>query len=249
MENQTHSTHSIPNTFNWKWIPAHWALDMPEITPELPIDLTQDIKLLAVDTKLKTSTKANDYVEFQEKVEEIMYQKKQTPYWFVTINPKPEVDFNTLHELCSEIFNSPKILEAVWTYELRGKNSGLHCHAIFHLEKIDKNFASRNLRKKLVPNICGTTKHVHIKWITKNDIEKTLGYINKSLNKNNKKKCSISKMSSATATAEWRREKKIKPYYRAGEEHLLVCSDPGGDGPEPVFCWSRDGLESSVKEL
>lgn len=219
MENQTHSTHSIPNTFNWKWIPAHWALDMPEITPELPIDLTQDIKLLAVDTKLKTSTKANDYVEFQEKVEEIMYQKKQTPYWFVTINPKEGTDFDEFHAIVSEILSDPKILEAYWTYEVRAENKGMHCHILFHLSKFDKNFASRKIRKKLIPNFCGTIKHVHIKWINQSDIQKTLQYINKDYQSKSKKK-------SHEATLKWRTDNDIEDYYQQGEEHLLVCSEP-----------------------
>lgn len=218
-KSRTHSLNSLPQIPKSKWLPDHWGLIPyePDLSP--PLDLTQNIKRLAADKQIQISTKADDFVKFQDCVNEIQYIKKQTPFWFVTINPKEGTDFDEFHTIVSEILSDPKILEAYWTYEVRAENKGMHCHILFHLSKFDKNFASRKIRKKLIPNFCGNTKHVYIKWINQSDIQKTINYINKDYQSKKKKK-------SHEATLKWRTDHDIEDYYHTGEEHLLVCSEP-----------------------
>lgn len=219
MDIVTHSSSSKTFNPNSKWIPDHWTLKSPGPWFEPPLDLTQNIKRHNFSKKLDTNQKAEAYVDFQETVSQISYSRKQTPYWFVTINPKNSIDFDDFHTICIDIFSQPKIAEAIWSYEVRKENEGLHCHALFHLTKPDKNFAYRNLRKRLVPDICGTAKHVHIKWIDQSDIPKVVSYIKKTNVAKSKKK-------SDAATKKYRDENDIEDFYILGEGHLLVCPAP-----------------------
>jgi len=79
----------------------------------------------------------------------------ETPYWFVTINPKPEVDIELLHNTIVHVLSQEQISEPYWSYEIRdAPDQGLHAHLLFKCNVLDDNFCKRKIKAPFVPEIC-----------------------------------------------------------------------------------------------
>lgn len=166
--------------------------------------------------RIQNNSKAHDFVEVQEAITRIQYSKKRTPYWFVTVNPKPEVTLELLHNTIVHILLDESIVDPYWVYEIRkAPDEGLHAHVLF-TANVDQNFCDRKLKAPLVPNICGTKKHVDVKWIQQSELEAVKSYMKKTT-------VSRSKKAARDATIAWREENSIPT--ELCEDHLLVWSE------------------------
>lgn len=191
----------------------------------------------------KNRDKALDYVETFDYVEQIRYAKKRTPHWFVTLNPKPGISIETLHNTIIDVLSHPDIRNPLWAYEVRriadeGDDNGLHAHLYFECDNITDNFCKRKVKAPFVPNICGTMKHVHIKWVSSEEIDAVKSYIRKTTTTKSKKL-------SDNATKLWRLENDIPS--ELGEDHLLVWSDLTTQ--EPAFLELADASYSSSDDV
>lgn len=169
------------------------------------------------DRNASVREKARTFVDAEEEASKIRFSRSRTPYWFVTINPKPEVSIELLHNQIVSVLSNPEITDVLWSYEIRSApDQGLHAHLLFKCEKLDDNFCKRKIKAPFVPSICGTLKHVHIRWITEAELEATKAYIRKDTTTKSKK-------AGNAATIAWRLQLGIPS--QLDEDHLLVWSE------------------------
>lgn len=181
----------------------------------------QAINSFLASYKHRVHSKATEYVDTMEETTRIQYSRKRTPYWYVTINPKPEITIATLHNQIVELLSRPEIIDPLWCYEIRKEpDVGLHAHILFTCHTNDVNFTNRKVKNPFVPQICGTKKHVHVRWITLDEIETVKSYIRKTT-------VSTKKKPSDSATQAWRLANNIRKEYT--EDHLLVWSSLSTD--------------------
>lgn len=168
--------------------------------------------------------KAHQYIAFTEEVERIQFSKKATPYFFVTINPKPEVTTEQLHNAIVKMLSHPGIINPMWSYEIRAApDKGLHAHVFFEYHSANKNFVNRKIKKIFVPRLCGNNKHVCVKWPPLQEVETTCKYILKG-------DVSTSKKPSNDATLLWREKENIPHPFN--ESHLLVWDSVNRGDPQ-----------------
>lgn len=216
----THSSHSL----QWKLqnIPKYLTDAVGGECPyvylvELDKQIQKRIDSFAADRGIKLKSKANDYVEVQENILAIQYNKSRTPHWFVTVNPKSETTLEKLHDKIVEVLSHPDVKNPYWSYEIRKlPDQGLHAHIYFEYHGTDKNFGERKIKAPFVPDICGTKKHIYLKWVTSEEVHKVKSYIAKS-------DVSKSKKSKNDATLTWREENAIPDTLDS--DHLLVWSE------------------------
>jgi len=156
------------------------------------------------------------FVDALEETGRIQFARKRTPYWFVTINPKPEITIETLHNRIILMLQQDDIEDPLWSYEIRqSPDKGLHAHILFTNHNANVNYAQRKVKALFVPEICSNKQHVHIKWISYDEIGTVESYIRKTHVAKSKKK-------SSDATNVWRAKLGISSEY--SEDHLLVWS-------------------------
>jgi len=168
------------------------------------------------DRNATVREKARTFVDVEDEAAKIRFSRNRTPYWFVTINPKPEVDIELLHNTIVHVLSQEQISEPYWSYEIRdAPDQGLHAHLLFKCNVLDDNFCKRKIKAPFVPEICGTLKHVHIKWITEAELSAVKSYIRKGYT-------SKSKKAGNKATLEWRQREGIPAEF--DDQSLLVWS-------------------------
>lgn len=198
-------THSLTQS---DWLTAHES-EIQEI-------INRQFKAFTGHRKVSNNSKAHDFVETQEAITRIQYSRKRTPYWYVTINPKPDVGIELFHNTIVHVLSDPLISDPYWVYEIReAPDQGLHAHILFTCEA-DQNFCDRKLKAPFVPNICATKKHVHVKWITQTELDAVRQYMTKTT-------VARSKKAANDATIAWRDANGIPTELM--EDHLLVWSD------------------------
>lgn len=172
------------------------------------------------DRAMSVANKASEFVDVQEKIQQIQYSRKRTPYWFVTINPKPEVTYEEFHSRINDLLSNDSIEEFLYSFEVRNSDyTGLHAHVLFVSHTRDPNFASRKVRALFVPELCANTKHVDIKWVHEHDLPDVISYIKKD-------KVSKSKKASNNFTLQWREQESIPSHFVQGEHLTCLCSPP-----------------------
>lgn len=166
--------------------------------------------------------KAYNQHDFETAYQTIQIQKKGTPYFFVTINPRPGTTFEQLHAKITTMVKNPDIKDPYWSYELR-KTGDLHAHIYFQVDKYNKNFVQRAIKKHFVPDLCQNKKHVYVKWILKDDIQKVKDYIAK-------KTVAKSKKEADELTIQWRKSNNILEIY-TGDNDTCLSPGEGTEGP------------------
>lgn len=162
----------------------------------------------------EVSNKAWQYIAFTEEVERIHYSRKGTPFFFVTINPKPGITVEKLHNTIVKMLSQEGIKDPMWSLEIRAApDKGLHAHVYFEYNTTDKNFVNRKIKKHFVPDLCQNKKHVDVKWVSADEIQQVQSYILKSVVTTSKKESNI-------ATLAWREKEGIPHPFL--ESHLLV---------------------------
>lgn len=149
--------------------------------------------------------KAKSWVQVQEAIDQIQTQRKRTPFLFVTVNPKPTITYEDFHHTTSSIFSHEDISQKLWSYETRseGPNPGLHLHALLCVPNVphDSNWVERKIKKRFL-NLVGNRKHIHVRYVTKDEVPNVISYIKKD-------KVSSSKKKSHAATLLWRKDNNI----------------------------------------
>lgn len=175
------------------------------------------IRLYNRDHEANVRHKARTLVDITDEAEKIRYSRKRTPYWFVTINPKPGVSLKELHDKIVDVLSNPYITDQLWSYEIRqAPDLGLHAHMFFRCGFLDDNFCKRKIKAPFVPDICGNLKAVHIRWIDIDEVKSVQAYIRKDT-------VSKSKSKANEATLQWREQRGIPMQF--GEESLLVYDE------------------------
>lgn len=179
--------------------------------------LEQRILSYERDRNATVRLKATSFVDQMEETDRIKFSRKRTPYWYVTINPKPGISLEKLHNQVVVLLSQPGIKDPIWCYEIRAKpDQGLHCHILFTKHTNDRNYPQRKVKNLFVPSLCGNNKHIHIKWITKEELAAVQSYIAKET-------VSQAKRGANDATLSWRQLRKIPKIFT--EDHLLVWSE------------------------
>lgn len=172
------------------------------------------------DRKVTLMQKAVDFVDVQDNITLINWKRKRTPWWFVTINPKPEVSVERLHNALVQVLGNSNISELLWCYEIRkAPDQGIHAHVLFKCLVTDNNFANRKIKQPLL-DLVGNTKHICIKWVEDAELPKVRDYIKKNT-------VAKSKKQAHEATLAWRLKNEIPD--ELNEDHLLVWSE----SPDP----------------
>lgn len=172
------------------------------------------------DSAAATSKKAHAFVAFNDKVEEIQFSKSQTPYCLVTINPKPEITYDQFQEKVDSVI--AKVFDwSIHAYEIRSvPDQGLHCHIIAKIKDkyLTSNFA-RVVKSPFVPVICGTVKHIDIKYVSQKELSACKSYITKT-------KVAKSKKIANDATVAWRLANDIPLMITTGDIPTCLSPDP-----------------------
>lgn len=198
-------THSLSQS---DWLVAHEA--------ELQEIIDRQFKAYSSSRRITNSAKAHDFVEVQEAITRIQYSKKRTPYWYVTVNPRPDVSIELLHNTIIHILQDTTISDPFWVYEIRSPpDQGLHAHILFKCNA-DQNFCDRKLKAPFVPEICATKKHVCVKWIEQSELDAVRSYMKKTTVARSKKPAN-------DATIAWRESNGIPTELTS--DHLLVWSE------------------------
>jgi len=170
------------------------------------------------DRKAAIREKARTFVDTSDQAEDIRYQRKRTPYWYVTINPRPEVDWDELHATILDVLSQPEFSDPLWVYEQRNDQGGLHAHILVTCADQTDNFINRKFKGKFIPELCQLTKHVLIKYVPKTDLEKVKSYIRKTY-------VAKSKNASNKATIAWRKKRGIQDEF-TGDDLTCLSPDP-----------------------
>lgn len=192
---------------------AHEHFDWPSVD-----DLErQSVARFAAEAKSKAHTKASDQVAFEDAYSEIKISKGRTPFCLMTINPKPEITFaeleQTLINACDVYF-----VWYVYSFEIRSKpDQGLHCHVLAQIKEKKQNRNFSQIKDYFYPVMCGNKKHIDVRYVKSDELEKVFEYIQKT-------RVAKSKKSAVEATLSWREENGIDPYYSVGD--LPTCLVP-----------------------
>lgn len=206
--------------------------------------IDQRIQSHSADYHAGVRSQARKYVDVEDSMQQIRFSRQRTPYWFVTINPKPQITLELFHNTIVTMLSNEHISFPQWSYEIRqSPDQGLHAHIFFKCETQDKNFAQRKVKALFVPSICANTKHVHVRWVTESEVDATLSYINK-------KDVAKSKKKSHQATLTWRENQGIPDVLN--EDHLLVWSSLSQpeqiQPPDPLSDLEDEILEDSYTD-
>lgn len=131
----------------------------------------------------------------------------KSPYCFLTVNPRPDVDIKTFKKVIQKIFKKKGIKSYYYVYEVRKPNSGLHAHAVLYYDMRPYDL------KKGIKNTCKTICDIsnpeilNFKFIPEDIVPAKILYMN-----GEKKE---SKKAGVEATVRWRTENSIEPYYES----------------------------------
>lgn len=137
------------------------------------------------------------------------YEQSREIFW-ITINPKPDVEFHTFHVLMRDRLMKRVFMKgAVYVFEQRAHDApyqGFHCHIM-----CDKRMSPKQMHDRIyntVKDIVGTRKHVDLRTYPYTYREEKLDYMNG-------KKWDTDKEKSVIATRQWRKENDIEDFYQA----------------------------------
>lgn len=189
------------------------------IPSQLEIDTIAQTKIesLRKDLNVDRSLRANDYVGFQRKVFEIYNPKNlRQPYVLMTINPIEGVDFL---EFDAQIENTVDswFEWCVRTFEL-SKTGRLHAHILACVKPGKRNGNFGRIKDAYIKqSLCGNAKHIDIRYVPEEQLQKTYSYITKQV-------CSDSKSLAHQLTLKWREENRIPPLFSRGD--IPTCLSP-----------------------
>lgn len=136
----------------------------------------------------------------------------KSPYYFITINPRQDVDFKQLQKCVNKLLNKKCITNHAYAYEVRKKEDdkfiGLHCHLIVH--QTIKSFDFKRGVKNTCKNICDVDNpHIlNFKNLpTEEIIHQKFAYI--SGDKTQKKNAGV------RLTQEWRQQNNIPTIFES----------------------------------
>jgi len=98
------------------------------------------------------------------------------PYMLLTINPRPDVSLAQLKKVVEKIVSKKTITHYAYVYEVRKKDSGLHCHML--LKYTDKPYSFQRGLKNTAKHIC-TVNHKEIfnmKYIEEDHVPEKISY-------------------------------------------------------------------------
>lgn len=143
-------------------------------------------------------------------------------YYWITINPKPEVSFSEFEKICKKVFSKKWISSHFYVYEMAEK---FHLHGLIRTD--DKQYAFARAKKEFSNSLSKITN------IWNNEI-----FIFREINEELAKEKILymlgrkqeSKQDHVIKTIEWRWENDIEDYYGGG--HILSLLPPSESAPE-----------------
>lgn len=185
--------------------------------------MLRDIPGLEIDENALINSKGYRQAKLEEVTQywrDTLASRKNTEFYFLTVNPKPDVCLATLKEKTEKFFARSTTLAAIWTYEIRDsdvKNRGLHLHALMRKKTQTRPNNYRCSIRTHFKKLCGTVNHIKLLNVKQCDLKKVYNYI---LKQNSTKDDSDSNQ----ATKTWRSENDLKHFYekRSDESPLLV---------------------------
>jgi len=142
------------------------------------------------------------------------------PYWFVTVNPRPDVTFEQLSNQVCKYVTSVTVKHYFYVYEVRKADfTGMHAHILLHTTMLPAAFKrqTQNCFKK----ICDYTNcHIlNMKNIDESIVPDKINYM-----LGEKKDL---KLAGVDFSVKWRNENYIEQYYEPG---------PGNKNRSPFTC-------------
>jgi len=181
----------------------------------------QNYERFCKEYEASITSKAREVVDLSDRVASIQHSRRRTPYWFVTINPKPGIELETFHNMIVEFFTLYQVENLMWCYEW-GSSGNLHAHLLFDLET-DKNWCDRKLKAYFLGCV-GNKKHIHVRWVDVSEKAKVESYLRKSTVAKSKSKADNLTKNNRAALG-------IPDIFT--EDHLLVWSEVMAEGSTP----------------
>lgn len=174
----------------------------------------------------------SDYYKFVEKFPEFSRKfqrvdnnthgnrKKNTDILFLTINPKPDVDFLTFKNCVERFVKLKPIKGATYAYEQRLDASGVgsrgyHCHIL--VDRNDKPYVIEKEARRIFHDVVGDVKNVNqlnFSWRADSEREKSLKYIRGI-------KDGEAKQAKCEEDIQWRKSLNIDDIYYCGGHSLV----------------------------
>jgi len=140
----------------------------------------------------------------------------KTQTYFVTVNPKDDVELSTFVSDVSKYVDQKHVVSAEYVFEQRGSvevdaGQGMHVHALVTTSTNQADFKKRTHAK--FARLCGNEKHIHISPVRPEWMEDKREYMRGKKNGEGKDvKVGIDQI--------WRLREKLEPYYKKNGGHL-----------------------------
>lgn len=149
------------------------------------------------------------FAEYLLKKRKEAFEKNREIFW-ITINPKPEVEFEEFKKMIMEkLVTRIFMKDATYVFEQRAKKapySGVHCHIM-----VDKIMSPKQMFDRLfstIKNYVGNKKHLDLRVYPYTMREDKLDYLKGLKWDSDKDEC-------IEATKQWRQENNIDDIYKA----------------------------------
>lgn len=133
-------------------------------------------------------------------------------YYWVTINPKPDITLDKFITYIEKVVNRRMINKCVYSFEQRGETeqtagNGLHCHLLCETKvSYNNNIFAQRIRQLFVEHVGNINTHVHIIKIPSDWKDDKIEYIRGlKWDPDKEQKINIDRI--------WRMEKGLQPYY------------------------------------
>lgn len=145
-------------------------------------------------------------------------------YYWITINPKPEVLFPDFKKIAEKVFSKKWISSHFYVYEMADK---FHLHGLIRTD--NKQYAFARAKKEFVNSLSGITNVWNTEIFIFREINEELAKEKIMYMLGHKTE---SKMDHVFKSMEWRWENDLEDYYAGG--HILSLLPPS-ESPPPVW--------------
>lgn len=129
------------------------------------------------------------------------------PFILLTINPRPDIDLETLKKYIGKFIRKKSITTYFYVYEVRTESTGLHCHILLGYEA--KPYDFKRSAKSTFKHVCDSSNPacLNFKFIEENTLQLKVNYL-----LGQKKD---SKKQGVTYSEKYRIDNKLEPFYES----------------------------------
>lgn len=150
--------------------------------------------------------------ELQNETLALQKKKAGSPYYFITVSPKPGVDFSVFKKKVEKFVSRKIVSRSIYCYELTKKQEP-HVHLLVQNNSVP-DFDFRRNTKNTFSKLIGCSQGINIKGIKEDHVKQKVRYI-----LGDKK--DEEKMYMVACDKEWRVSMNLEDFYQTGDKSFL----------------------------